>query len=141
MQTVSKYLSQQLNSFLQVHSHGAILIVDGAQAHGGVDVDVKALGVDAYDTICVINILYKLILFILRRYATSSHKWLLSAKGSGILYISSTIHRYVTPTFFDGGMSPYTASSGTRPQHTLAGLGSAIDYFSQWGWVICHETS
>lgn len=61
VQTVSKYLSQQLNSFLQVHSHGAILIVDGAQAHGGVDVDVKALGVDAYDTICVINILYKLI--------------------------------------------------------------------------------
>eukprot|EP00035_Acanthoeca_spectabilis_P017272 m.360092 g.360092 ORF g.360092 m.360092 type:complete len:149 (-) comp16635_c0_seq2:1603-2049(-) len=31
-------------------------------------------------------------------------------------------------------MSPYTASSGTRPQHTLAGLGSAIDYFSQWGF-------
>eukprot|EP00038_Savillea_parva_P024907 m.45476 g.45476 ORF g.45476 m.45476 type:complete len:430 (+) comp6652_c0_seq1:201-1490(+) len=97
-----------------VHAHGAILIVDGAQAHGGVAVDVKALGVDAY--------------------ATSSHKWLLSAKGSGLLYISSSIRSNVTPTFFDGGMQPYTASSGTRPVHTLAGLGAAIDYMNQWGF-------
>jgi selenocysteine lyase/cysteine desulfurase len=30
-----------------VHAHGAILVIDGAQAHGGIAVDVKALGVDA----------------------------------------------------------------------------------------------
>ena len=57
---------KQLAALVHSRSHGAVLVVDGAQAYGGVDVDVKALGVDVY--------------------ATSSHKWLLSTKGSGLLY-------------------------------------------------------
>ena len=58
--------------------------------------------------------------------APSGSPALLSAKGSGLLYISSAVHNYVKPPWFDGGLNPYTGSSGTRPQHTIAGLGAAI---------------
>ena len=43
---------------------GIILVCDGAQVPGMLQVDVKALGVDAY--------------------ASSSHKWMLAPKGSGL---------------------------------------------------------
>jgi len=46
-------------------AHGCIAVVDGAQAVGGIAVDVKALGCHAY--------------------ATSGHKWLLAPKGTGLL--------------------------------------------------------
>src|SRR5213075_1469190 len=49
------------------HEHGALSIVDGAQAVGQIRVDVKALGCDAY--------------------VTSPHKWLLAPKGTGLLYL------------------------------------------------------
>ena len=44
-------------------ARGCIAVVDGAQAVGGIAVDVKALGCHAY--------------------ATSGHKWLLAPKGQG----------------------------------------------------------
>ena len=47
---------------------GCISLVDGAQAVGGIAVDVKQLGCDAY--------------------ATSGHKWLLGPTGTGLLYLS-----------------------------------------------------
>eukprot|EP00466_Bigelowiella_natans_P006372 jgi/Bigna1/135083/aug1.28_g9791 len=97
-----------------VHQHGAVLVVDGAQAHGGIRVDVHELGVDVY--------------------TTSSHKWLCAPKGAGLLFISQRVRDRITPTFLDGGSYPYTGSTGTRPQHTLAGLGAAIDYFESFGF-------
>lgn len=48
--------------------HGLFCIVDGAQAVGQIDVDVKALGCHAY--------------------ATAGHKWLMGPKGTGLLYVS-----------------------------------------------------
>lgn len=98
-----------------VHSHGAILVVDGAQAHGGIAVDVHDLGVDAY--------------------ATSAHKWLLAPKGSGLLYISQAISAHVSSTRFDDGYVPYSGSSGTRPMHTIYGLGQAIEYMEAYGFA------
>ena len=47
--------------------HGALALVDGAQAVGQLVVDVKELGCDAY--------------------VASPHKWLLAPKGTGFLYI------------------------------------------------------
>ena len=44
---------------------GRLSVVDGAQAVGGVAVDVKALGCDVY--------------------VTSAHKWLLAPPGCGLL--------------------------------------------------------
>jgi selenocysteine lyase/cysteine desulfurase len=48
-------------------SRGALAIVDGAQTVGQIQVDVQALGCDAY--------------------VASPHKWLLAPKGTGFLYL------------------------------------------------------
>lgn len=52
-------------------SGGALSIVDGAQAVGQIQVDVKSLGCDAY--------------------VGSPHKWLLAPKGTGFMYLRRDI--------------------------------------------------
>ncbi|MDZ4168569.1 MAG: aminotransferase class V-fold PLP-dependent enzyme [Coriobacteriia bacterium] len=52
------------------HEHGALMLVDGAQAGGHLDVDLGALGVDAW--------------------ACSGHKGLLGPQGIGLLYLAPT---------------------------------------------------
>jgi Aminotransferase class-V len=70
------------------HDAGALLVVDGAQAPGGLAVDVNATGADVY--------------------ACSAHKWLLAAKASAVLVIRRAVQPHVRATFLDGGMSTYT---------------------------------
>jgi selenocysteine lyase/cysteine desulfurase len=48
-------------------AHGALSLIDGAQAVGSRDVNLAALGCDAY--------------------VASPHKWLMAPKGTGILYV------------------------------------------------------
>jgi selenocysteine lyase/cysteine desulfurase len=50
-----------------IREHGALALVDGAQAVGQMQVDVKELGCDAY--------------------VASPHKWMMAPKGTGFLYI------------------------------------------------------
>lgn len=50
------------------HEHGAVMVVDGAQAAGHLPVDIAALGVDAY--------------------AVAGHKGLLGPQGVGALYLA-----------------------------------------------------
>jgi selenocysteine lyase/cysteine desulfurase len=50
------------------NKRGILCVVDGAQAVGGIDVDVKKLGCHAY--------------------VATGHKWLMGPKGTGFLYIS-----------------------------------------------------
>ena len=50
-----------------IRDHGALALVDGAQAVGQLRVDVKELGCDAY--------------------VASPHKWMMAPKGTGFLYI------------------------------------------------------
>ena len=50
------------------HAHGAVLLVDGTQAAGAMDIDLHASGVDFY--------------------ATAALKWLLGTAGVGFLYVS-----------------------------------------------------
>jgi selenocysteine lyase/cysteine desulfurase len=94
------------------HARGALVVVDGAQALG-MGVDVAALGVDVY--------------------ASSAHKWLLAPKGSGLLYIAAAVQPLVGALWLDGGMGVYSGFTGTRPAHTIQGLGYAIDYFARYG--------
>jgi selenocysteine lyase/cysteine desulfurase len=54
-----------------IRDHGALALVDGAQAVGQMEVDVKALGCDAY--------------------VASPHKWMMAPKGTGFLYIRRDI--------------------------------------------------
>jgi len=82
---------------------GIILVCDGAQAPGMLDVDVKALGVDTY--------------------AFSGHKWMLGPKGSGLLYIRREVQDRVQPAFlFDG----YRAVAGILGQRVTMDFHDAI---------------
>src|SRR6476661_2597434 len=74
-------------------SHGCIAVVDGAQAVGGIPVDVKALGCHVY--------------------ATSGHKWLLAPPGTGLLYLSEELGKTtIDPIALQGGRAGYSESSG-----------------------------
>lgn len=80
---------------------GILLVCDGAHAPGMLQVDVKALGVDTY--------------------ASSSHKWMLAPKGSGLLYISKEVQDRIQPVALSGGYWVYSGASGTpNTPHVLA---------------------
>lgn len=90
-----------------------LLICDGAQAPGMLKVDVKALGVDAY--------------------ASSSHKWMLAPKGSGLLYIRKEAQERINPLVLSTGYQAYTAASGTRNVSQVLGHGVAMDFHNALG--------
>ncbi len=92
---------------------GILLVCDGAQAPGMLNVDVAALGVDTY--------------------ASSSHKWMLAPKGSGLLYIRKAVQDRVRPLFLESGYRAYTASSGTRNVPTIVGHGAAMEFHNTIG--------
>jgi selenocysteine lyase/cysteine desulfurase len=94
-------------------AHGSLAVVDGAQAAGGVVVDVKALGCHVY--------------------ATSGHKWLLGPKGTGLLYLSEELGARVDPIALQDGRAAYSASSGVSNLPGVIGLGAALDYLSALG--------
>jgi len=90
-----------------------LLVCDGAQAPGMLDVDVGALGVDTY--------------------ASSSHKWMLAPKGTGLLYIRKGVQDRIRPLFLHSGFGAYSASSGTRNVATILSHGVAIDWHNAIG--------
>jgi selenocysteine lyase/cysteine desulfurase len=94
-------------------ARGCVAIVDGAQAAGGIDVDVKALGCHAY--------------------ATSGHKWMLGPKGTGFLYLSDELGDRIDPIALQSGRAAYSASSGVGNIPGVLGLGAAIDYLDGIG--------
>lgn len=92
---------------------GAMSIVDGAQAVGGVAVNVHAMGCHAY--------------------ATSGHKWLLAPKGTGLLYLSRDLAGRVDPVALQSGREAYTASSGVCSLPSVHGLQAAMEYQTALG--------
>ena len=90
-----------------------LLACDGAQAPGMLDVDVRALGVDTY--------------------ASSSHKWMLAPKGTGLLYVRKEVQDRVMPVFMYSGYGSYSASSGTRNVPQILGHGVAMDFHNSIG--------
>ncbi len=92
---------------------GCISVVDGAQAVGGIAVDVAQLGCDAY--------------------AASGHKWLLGPKGTGLLYLSERLGDRVKLIALQDGRKAYTHSSGVCSIPSVHGLGAAIDYTTAIG--------
>ncbi len=89
-------------------SRGCLTVVDGAQAVGGIEVNVKALGCDVY--------------------ATSGHKWLMAPKGTGLLYLSASLGRTIDPIALESGRHAYSASSGVCSLPSVLGLGATFDY-------------
>lgn len=92
---------------------GILLACDGAQAPGMLEIDVKALGVDTY--------------------ASSSHKWMLAAKGSGLFFVRKEVQDRVRPTFLSQGFAPYTAATGTRNVAQIIGHGVAMEFHERIG--------
>lgn len=90
-----------------------LLVADGAQAPGMLAVDVKALGVDAY--------------------ASSSHKWLLAPKGSGLLYIRKQAQDRIRPMALRSGYSVYSGSAGTQNVAHVLGHGLTMDFHNMLG--------
>ncbi len=92
---------------------GILLVCDGAQAPGMVQVDLKALGVDAY--------------------ASSSHKWMLAPKGSGLLFIRKEVQDVIHPVSLHGGYGAYSGSVGTRGWPLLIAHGLTMDFHQAIG--------
>lgn len=116
-----------------VHSHGAVMCVDGAQAVSHLKVDVKALGADFY--------------------AFSSHK-MYGPAGVGILYGRRELLQAMPPyqgggemikhVSFDGTTYadlPFKFEAGTPDFVDIAALGAALDFMEETGIeaIAAHE--
>lgn len=110
------------------HEHGAVMVVDGAQAAGHLQVDCAALGVDAY--------------------AIAGHKGLLGPQGTGALYLAPGFHP--TELLQGGGGSsvevdqptdrPDRYEAGTLNTPGIAGLGAALLFLQAEGATLArHE--
>lgn len=101
------------------HEHGALAIVDGAQAVGQVRVDVKDLGCDAY--------------------AASPHKWLLAPKGTGILYVKRDVQPRIWNTLASGSLDDDPNGAfrfmqyGTGSPAIIWGLRAALTFMNTLG--------
>ncbi|MGB5809426.1 MAG: cysteine desulfurase [Polyangiales bacterium] len=106
------------------HEHGAVVLLDGAQAVAHVPVDVQALDCDFY--------------------AFSGHK-LYGPTGIGVLYARERLLEGMPPYQGGGDMIrsvtfeetiyndlPYKFEAGTPNIAGAIGLGAAIDYFTSW---------
>ena len=99
---------------------GAWVIVDGAHAVG-----MAPLNLDDVNP---------------HFYCSSLHKWLLSAKGTGMLYVSEDADDQVEPLILgrNVNLEKNVASRydmvGTRDQTPFMGLGAAIDFQNEIGW-------
>lgn len=115
------------------HAHGAVVVVDGAQAVPHLPVDVRALNCDFY--------------------AASAHK-MYGPTGVGFLYGRRELLERMGPWQGGGGMIqtvtfeetsfapiPARFEAGTPPIGAAMGLGAAIDYLSTHAWeaIAAHE--
>ncbi len=100
-------------------SRGALAIVDGAQAVGQVQVDVKALGCDAY--------------------VGSPHKWMMAPKGTGFMYVRrevqdrfwTTLASYQWDNHADGAFR--FMQYGTGSVAVVDGLMAALGFIGKIG--------
>jgi len=94
-------------------TNGALCIVDGAQAAGAIEVNVKKLRCHAY--------------------ATSGHKWLMGPKGTGVLYLSKDAQDTIRPMQFEESYNTYNDGNGVVNLACILGLGKAIKYLESVG--------
>jgi isopenicillin-N epimerase len=95
------------------HAKGALCFVDGAQALGVLNVNVRDLGVDAYATTC--------------------HKWLASPAGAGLLYIRREVQDRIWPNIVTENWWAFQDARrydrlSRRPWPVVAALGDSLDF-------------
>ena len=108
--------------------HGALSLLDGAQAVGQFPVDVATLGADFY--------------------VGNGHKWLHGPKGTGFLYVRRDRLDTLAATHVGAGaferpldldaLRPVPSARryeyATRSYGTYAALGAAVDWLERLGW-------
>jgi selenocysteine lyase/cysteine desulfurase len=94
-------------------NRGVLCVVDGAQAVGGIDVDVKKLGCHAY--------------------VATGHKWLMGPKGTGFLYISKDASSLIQPVQRENGIRFVASSTGMGSLPLVVGLGAAVEAMRKRG--------
>lgn len=98
---------------------GIVVAVDGAHPPGLMRVDLRALDPDFY--------------------ATSPHKWLCAAQGTGLLYVRDAWRTKLWPTIASGGWDDATLGAGrldhvgTVDESRLAGLLAALRFHQAIG--------
>jgi cysteine desulfurase family protein len=107
------------------HEHGALMVVDGAQAAGHLDIDLAALGADAY--------------------VVPGHKGLLGPQGIGAVYLSPGCEPHGLVQGGGGRDSAAAAQVSERPDRYeagtpnvpgIAGLGAAAELLRAEGPAI-----
>ena len=96
-----------------------LTVVDGAQAVGNIEVDVRSIGCDAY--------------------AAPGHKWLMAPKGTGFLYIRKDTASRIQPVEWMDGPKYVVGSSGIGPLPLVVGLGAAVDAARKRGIAASEE--
>ena len=92
---------------------GVLCVVDGAQAVGGIEVDVRKLGCDAY--------------------VGTGHKWLMGPKGTGFLYISKSVSSSFELVQRQQGVRFVVGSTGIGSLPLVVGLGAAVEAMQKRG--------
>lgn len=99
------------------HKKGILVAVDGAQAAGMFDINLKELKCDFY--------------------AVSAHKWLFAPKGIAVFYAKKSSQNYLKPLIVAKGYKDQSIrrleNYNTRNLPELLGLGSAIDFINNIG--------
>ncbi|HUQ90286.1 MAG TPA: aminotransferase class V-fold PLP-dependent enzyme [Bryobacteraceae bacterium] len=95
------------------HDKGLLFFVDGAQAIGQVPVNLRELGVDAW--------------------ITTSHKWLASPAGTGLMYIRRDLQDRIWPNIVTENWWSFTDARrydrlSRRPWPVLAALEDSLDF-------------
>lgn len=97
------------------HEKGILVAVDGAQAAGMFQIDLHELECDFY--------------------AASSHKWLFSPKGVGVLYAKQESQHFLKPLIVANGHTDTSIrrleNYNTRNLPEVLGLGTAINYLTE----------
>jgi len=105
------------------HERGILVAVDGAQATGMFNIDLKDIGCDFY--------------------TVSAHKWLFSPKGVGIFYAKLESQKYLKPLIVARGYEDTSIrrleNYNTRNLPEVLGLGAALDYRNALGTQKIHN--
>lgn len=99
------------------HKRGILVAVDGAQAPGMFNINLKELGCDFY--------------------TASAHKWLFAPKGISVFYAKEASQHHLKPLMVANGYRDASIrrleNYNTRNLPELLGLGSAVDFHNTIG--------